>query len=182
MKNKFNSLSDINLEDSYVQIGYGNGVYETVTCYLRRGNKILLLFRNKKEVDINKNKWIGVGGHIEDGETPIDAVIREVKEETNYDLVNFQKKAIIIFNFGKEIEIMHLFVCDKFKGKITPFCDEGDLAWFDVDDLTKLPMWEGDRIFLPLALSSAPFFEMVLYYKNDKLLNYKYLNENEFLS
>ena len=160
----------------------GSGIYETVTCYLRRGNKVLLLFRNKKEIDINKNKWIGVGGHIEEGETSQEAVIREVKEETNYVLINFQKKAIIIFNFGDEIEIMHLFVSDKFKGKITSFCDEGDLAWFGINDLADLPMWEGDRIFLPLVLNNAPFFEMVLYYKKDKLLSYKFLNENEFLS
>ena len=138
----------------------GSGVYETVTCYLKKGNKVLLLFRNKKEVDINKNKWIGVGGHIEEGETPIDAVVREVKEETNYDLIDFSKKAIIIFNFGKEIEVMHLFVCTKFKGRMTSDCNE-------------------DRIFLPPVLNDAPFFEMVLYYKGDVLTKYKLLGDGE---
>ena len=159
----------------------GAGVYETVTCYLKRGKKILLLFRNKKEVDINKNKWIGVGGHIEDGETPPEAVVREVKEETNYNLVDFTKKAIIIFNFGKEIEIMHLFVSTKFTGKINPECDEGELAWFDVSQLDDIPMWDGDRLFLPLVLNNAPFFEMVLYYKGDKLLKYKVLKDSEYI-
>ena len=159
----------------------GTGVYETVTCYLKRGKKILLLFRNKKEVDINKNKWIGVGGHIEDGETPPEAVVREVKEETNYNLVDFAKKAIIIFNFGKEIEIMHLFVSTKFTGKINPECDEGELAWFDVSQLDDIPMWDGDRLFLPLVLNNAPFFEMVLYYKGDKLLKYKVLKDSEYI-
>lgn len=159
----------------------GSGVYETVTCYLRRGNKVLLMYRNKKEVDINKNKWIGVGGHIEEGETCQDAVVREVKEETSYDLINYEKKAIIIFNFGNEIEIMHLFVSNKFKGKITPFCDEGELAWIDINNMPNLPMWEGDRIFLPLVLNNAPFFEMILYYKDDELINYKFLNEGEYL-
>ena len=155
----------------------GSCVYETVTCYLRRGNKILLLYRNKKEVDINKGKWIGVGGHIEANEDPIDAVVREVKEEANYDLIDFSKKAIIIFNFGKEIEIMHLFVATKFKGKINPDCNEGELAWVDISKLPELEMWDGDRIFLPPVLNNAPFFEMVLYYKGDELLKYKLLNE-----
>ncbi len=159
----------------------GSGVYETVTCYLRRGNKILLMYRNKKEVDINKNKWIGVGGHVEEGEISEDTVVREVKEETNYDLIDYEKKAIIIFNFGEEIEIMDLFVRNKLKGKITAWCNEGDLAWVDIKDLADLPMWEGDRIFLPLALSKAPFFEMVLFYKDDKLLDYKFLDEGEYL-
>lgn len=157
----------------------GSGVYETVTCYLRRGNKILLLFRDKKKVDINKNKWIGVGGHIEDGETPIEAVVREVKEETNYDLIDFSKKAIIIFNFGKEIEVMHLFVCNKFKGRMNSDCNEGELEWIPISKLDEIPMWEGDRIFLPPVLNDAPFFEMVLYYKGDVLTKYKLLGEDE---
>ena len=157
----------------------GSGVYETVTCYLKKGNKVLLLFRNKKEVDINKNKWIGVGGHIEDGETPIDAVVREVKEETNYDLIDFSKKAIIIFNFGKEIEVMHLFVCTKFKGRMTSECNEGTLEWKTISKLDDIPMWEGDRIFLPPVLNDAPFFEMVLYYKGDVLTKYKLLGDGE---
>ena len=157
----------------------GSGVYETVTCYLRRGNKILLLFRDKKKVDINKNKWIGVGGHIEDGETPIEAVVREVKEETNYDLIDFFKKAIIIFNFGKEIEVMHLFVCNKFKGRMNSDCNEGELEWIPISKLDEIPMWEGDRIFLPPVLNDAPFFEMVLYYKGDVLTKYKLLGEDE---
>ena len=159
----------------------GSNVYETVTCYLRRGDRILLLFRDKKEVDINKNKWIGVGGHIEEGETPVDAVIREVKEETNYDLVEYAKKAIIIFNFGKEIEIMHLFVSRKFKGRLNPDCNEGELEWIDISELPNIPMWDGDRIFLPLVLNDSPFFEMVLYYKGEQLTKYKYLNTSEFL-
>ena len=159
----------------------GSGVYETVTCYLRRGNKILLMYRNKKEVDINKNKWIGVGGHIEEGETPIEAVIREVKEETSYDLIGYNKKAIIIFNFGKEIEIMHLFVSDKFKGRLNTDCIEGELAWKKISELEDLTMWEGDRLFLPPVLNDVPFFEMVLYYKDDKLVKYKYLNEADYL-
>ena len=139
----------------------GSGVYETVTCYLKKGNKVLLLFRNKKEVDINKNKWIGVGGHIEEGETPIDAVVREVKEET------------------KEIEVMHLFVCTKFKGRMTSDCNEGTLEWKTISKLDDIPMWEGDRIFLPPVLNDAPFFEMVLYYKGDVLTKYKLLGDGE---
>ena len=160
----------------------GSGVYETVTCYLRKGNKILLMYRDKKEVDINKGKWIGVGGHIEDGETPIDAVVREVKEETNYDLIDFSKKAIIIFNFGEEIEIMHLFTCNKFKGRMTSECNEGTLEWKTISKLHKLPMWDGDRLFLPPVLNDAPFFEMVLYYKGDVLVKHKLLNnKSEFI-
>ena len=159
----------------------GSNVYETVTCFLRRGNKILLLFRNKKEIDINKGKWIGVGGHIESDETPIDAVVREVKEETNYDLVDFNKKAIIIFNFGQEIEVMHLFVATKFKGKMASECNEGELAWKNLSDLDNLPMWDGDRVFLPRVLNNSPFFEMVLFYKDDVLLKYKYLNDDEMI-
>lgn len=151
-------------------------VIETVTCYIVRDKKVLMLFRNKKKVDINKNKWIGVGGHIERGETPVDAVIREVKEETNYNLIDFQKKAIIIFNFGNEVEVMHLFVATKISGCIRRYCDEGTLQWFTFDELKDIPMWEGDRLFIPKVLNDEPYFEMVLYYDKDKLIKHELLD------
>ncbi len=65
-------------------------------------------------------------------------------------------------------EYMHLFTATGWTGEAHP-CDEGDLAWIRKADLLALPMWEGDRIFLRLLDSNAPFFSLKLCYAGDRL-------------
>ena len=147
---------------------------QTVLAYIDINNQYLLLYRNKKKNDINEGKWIGVGGHIEKGETPEDALIREIKEETNYDVISYQKRGVIYFSSDGFSEVMHLYTVNKVKGQIRD-CDEGELKFFDKDKIFGLPMWEGDKIFLEYLLNNEPYFELRLDYKNDHLINFERL-------
>ena len=152
-----------------------NKTSETVLAYIEKDDSYLMLLRNKKKHDINANKWIGVGGHLEDGETPTDALIREVKEETGLDVIKYQYKGLIHFNYDDIKELMHLYVVSEFKGTLIE-CDEGTLKYIKKKDLFSLDLWEGDRIFLKKLLSDEPYFELELNYLKDKLMSYKFID------
>lgn len=141
---------------------------ETVLAYIEENHQYLLLYRNKKKIDINKGKWIGVGGHVEKGETPEDALFREIKEETNLDVLEFSKRGIVYFINNDFSEVMHLYVVNKVKGTIKE-CDEGELKFVDIDKIFELPMWEGDKIFLQYLKENRPYFELELIYSGDEL-------------
>lgn len=142
---------------------------ETVLVYIEKDNQYLMLLRNKEENDINKNKWIGVGGHLEEGETPSDALIREVKEETNLYVTSYKYRGIVYFYNNNYKEIIHLYTVDGVKGELKE-CDEGTLEYKNKDEIESLNIWEGDKIFLKLLKENAPFFKLHLYYENDKLV------------
>ena len=132
-----------------------------------------MLHRVKKEKDINKDKWIGIGGKFEDGETPAQCVLREVREETGLTLTNYKYRAEILFCPDTPIEeTMHLFTATEFEGKIKDECDEGNLEWIEKEKLFSLPHWEGDKIFLNLIQNEDyPFFKLTLCYDGSKLTN-----------
>ena len=128
-----------------------------------------MLHRVKKEVDANKDKWIGVGGKFEEGESPEDCVCREVLEETGLTLTDYTYRGIVTFVSDKwEGEFMHLFTAAGFEGAIKE-CDEGALEWISKEELLKLPMWEGDKIFLDLIAKPCPFFSLKLRYEGEHL-------------
>ncbi len=144
-------------------------------CYLIRDGKYLMLHRVKKKNDINHDKWIGVGGHFEAGESPEDCVRREVKEETGYDLLSQRFRGIVTFVYsgdgGEEItEYMHLYTSDDFTGEQIE-CDEGNLEWVDIDKVKTLPIWEGDKIFFKLLAEEREFFSLKLVYETDTLVH-----------
>ena len=144
---------------------------ETTLCYVQKDNKYLMLHRIKKEEDVNEGKWIGIGGRIEDGETPEQCLVREAKEETGLNLTSYRYRGIVHFRSEDyEDEDMHLFTADAFEGELTE-CDEGVLKWINYDKLYDLPMWEGDKLFFGLIRSNAKFFDLVLQYKGDKLIS-----------
>ncbi|OUP12697.1 NUDIX hydrolase [Anaeromassilibacillus sp. An200] len=139
-------------------------------CYLERGGCLLMLHRTKKETDENKGKWIGVGGKLEEGESPEEGAAREVLEETGYTLLSSRYRGIVTFVSDEwGTEYMHLFTSDHFCGKEI-VCEEGDLAWIPKEELFSLPMWEGDRIFLRLLDQDIPFFSLKLTYRGDTLV------------
>ena len=141
----------------------------TTLCYLERGDSYLMLHRTKKEQDENKDKWIGIGGKFEEGESPEDCVCREVYEETGLTLTDFTYRGLVTFVSDKwEGEFMHLFTATDYTGSIRE-CDEGVLEWISKEDLMKLPMWEGDRIFLELIAAPSPFFSLKLRYEGEHL-------------
>ena len=142
---------------------------QTTFCYITRGDQVLMLHRVKKEKDINKDKWIGIGGKFLENESPDECLLREAKEETGLTLTRWQCRGIVTFlNDTCEGEYMYLFTADGFEGELKT-CDEGDLQWISRDFLDSLPKWEGDQIFLDLLWQDAPFFLLTLRYHGDKL-------------
>lgn len=142
-------------------------------CYIERDDKYLMLHRVSKKNDINKDKWIGVGGHFEDLESPDECLIREVREETGYELKDFDFRGIVTFVYGKKneefIEYMHLFVGRNVVGEPIE-CNEGVLRWVDKKEVLNLNLWEGDRIFLRLLEERKAFFSLKLVYGEDESL------------
>lgn len=145
-------------------------MYNTTLCYIERGDEYLLLHRVKKENDLNHDKWIGLGGKFEINESPEECLLREVKEETGLTLTSWRYRGIVTFVSDRwEGEYMHLFTADAFTGEIGE-CDEGVLEWIRKSDFAALPQWAGDRIFLRLLETDAPFFSLKLCYEGETLV------------
>ena len=142
---------------------------KTVLAYIRVNHQILMLYHNKKEVDINKGKWIGIGGHIEKGETKETALSREIKEETGLTVKHFEYRGKLLFVNDDFEEIMYLYLVDSVSGDLID-CDEGELKWIKEEDIMSLDMWEGDKVFLPILLKKNDFIGLKLIYKNDKYI------------
>lgn len=139
----------------------------TTLCYIEHDGAYLMMHRVKKVNDENKDKWIGIGGHVEPYESPHDCVLREIREETGLTVLpeDCAYRGVISFcspNF--ETEYMHLFRTERFSGTMRTDCEEGVLEWIPRDRLMALPMWEGDRIFLDLLNEPTPFFSLKLCY------------------
>ena len=145
-------------------------MHNSTLCYVTRGDDVLMLHRVKKKDDINKDKWIGIGGKFEENESPDECLLREALEETGLTLTSWKCRGIVTFltetGFG---EYMYLFTADGFEGELKE-CDEGDLQWVSREFLDNLPKWEGDQIFLELMWQNAPFFLLTLRYDQDKLV------------
>lgn len=144
----------------------------TTICYIERDNKYLMLYRNKKENDLNEGKWIGVGGKFEEKESPDECLLREVEEETGLTLTEYKLRCLVTFVSDKwETEHIYVYSATKFEGEIQE-CNEGVLKWIDKDKIFDLPIWEGDRIFLERMQKEKDFFTIKLEYEGNKLINY----------
>ena len=145
----------------------------TTLCYIEQDNSYLMLHRVKKVNDENHDKWIGVGGKFEEGESPEDCVLREVKEETGLTLKAFSYRGIVTFVsdlYGTEY--MHLFTATEYEGEMHT-CDEGELVWVPKSDIEKLNIWEGDKVFFRLLDEGKDFFSLKLRYCGDTLVETK---------
>ena len=141
----------------------------TTLCYIEKEDSYLLLHRISKKHDVNKDKWIGVGGKFEDKESPEECLLREVKEETGLTLTSYRLRGIVTFVSDRWVtEYMFLYTADGFEGEMIP-CDEGTLEWVKKKDMEKLNLWEGDKIFFRLLEENAPFFSLKLCYEGDTL-------------
>ncbi|RRD39768.1 NUDIX domain-containing protein [Leptotrichia sp. OH3620_COT-345] len=145
----------------------------TTLCYLEKDDKYLMLYRNKKKVDINKGKWLGVGGKLEKGEMPEQCLKREVKEETGYKLKSYKYRGLVIFNYNDDEPLfIYLYTSSDFYG-IEKKCNEGELRWIRKEEIFNLELWEGDKIFLELLFKNSPFFYLILNYENNDLISSK---------
>ena len=141
----------------------------TTLCYDTRGDEVLMLQKKKKKKDLNKDKWIGIGGKFEGEESPDQCLLREAKEETGLTLTSWRCHGVVTFLSDQyEGEYMYLFTADGFEGALKE-CSEGDLQWVSRAFLKQLPKWEGDEIFLNLMWQDAPFFLLTLRYQGDTL-------------
>ncbi len=167
------SISDRRKEDMLVN---------TTLCYLENKEAFLMLHRTKKEKDVNKDKWIGIGGHLEEGESPEDGIYREAIEETGYRLRGLKFRGIVTFIYGEITEYMNLFTASGFDGQPLAECSEGDLSWvlkdriFTTDPALSLNLWAGDKIFFRLLEADEPFFSLKLVYTEDDVLRRAVLN------
>lgn len=143
----------------------------TVLCYLEKDGKYLMLYRNAKKNDVNGGKWVGVGGHIEENESPDEAVCREVREETGLTLNSCRFRGVVTFVSDKwEGEYMYLYTSSDFSGELSD-CDEGELHWINKGEVMSLPMWAGDVIFLQHILEDRPEALMLkVTYRGDELV------------
>ena len=125
----------------------------------------VLLVGNEKE-----DYLYSVGGGVHMGETAEQAVAREVYEETGLAVIDYAYRGIVTFvsnQYGTEH--MHLFTIGSYAGKPKE-CEEGELRWIKKEELLRLPMWEGDRIFLELLDKKIPFFSLKLVYSGETLI------------
>lgn len=146
----------------------------TTLCYIENQEQYLMLHRVSKKNDVNKDKWIGVGGHFEANESPEECLLREVHEETGLTLTSYRFRGLVTFHLEKtdgdfsETEYMCLYTADAYEGEITE-CEEGVLEWVDKKDLFRLNLWEGDKIFFRLLEEDRVFFSLKLSYVEDEL-------------
>lgn len=145
----------------------------TTLCYIEKDDSYLMLHRVKKENDENHDKWIGVGGKFESGESPEECLLREVKEETGLALTKYSFRGLVTFVSDEwGTEYMHLFTADEYEGTLGE-CSEGELVWVKKSKIENLKIWEGDRIFLRLLQKNAGFFSLKLRYEGENLVETK---------
>ena len=160
----------------------------TTLCYIKDNDRYLMLHRTRKEDDQSHDKWLGIGGKFEDGESPDECLLREVYEETGLTLTDHRLRGIVTFVSDiYETEYMFLYTSDSYEGKSisgedgsfmpvidgvpTP-CSEGELKWIAIDEVPKLNLWEGDRIFLDMLRETDDFFTLKRCYEGDNLVSH----------
>ena len=142
----------------------------TTLCYIEKDGCYLMLHRVKKENDLNKDKWLGIGGHFEEKESPEECLLREVKEETGLRLTSYRFRGLVTFVTDTEwFEYMCLYTADGYEGELAE-CDEGTLEWVPKEKLKDLELWEGDYVFFRLLEEREDCFSLKLCYEGNKLV------------
>lgn len=146
----------------------------TTLAYIVEDGRVLMLHRNKRRGDVHWGKYVGAGGKLEKGENPHQGMLREVEEETGLQVLKDTLVGTLFFpNFDGENDIFsYVYRIEETRG--TPRENhEGELVWIKLEDVCKLPLWEGDRIFLPWIFEKGPFFEGIFNYEKGEFQNYE---------
>ncbi len=136
----------------------------TTLCYIERDQSWLMLHRIKKSHDENAGKYIGIGGHLEPDESPEECIVREAREETGLELTDLKLRGVITFilpDWGNELTFLYTAHA---LGEPKTECAEGVLKWVPVEEVLSLPLWEGDKVFLPLLRTRSDCFTLKLIY------------------
>ncbi len=149
----------------------------TTLCYIENDDSYLMLYRIKKQNDLNEGKYVGIGGHFLENEGPYDCIIREAREETGLDIVPVYRGLVTFASDEYETEQMHLFTCKEYTGALTA-CDEGELVFVKKSEINSLPIWEGDKIFFDLLEKRTDFFTLKLVYEGQRLISYQIDGKN----
>src|SRR3569832_14628 len=142
-------------------------------CYVRSGGKTLMLHRNKKKGDAHLGFWFGLGGKLDAGESPDDCVEREVREESGLEISEPRLRGVLTFPAFQNGEdwLVFVYTATKFTGSLGE-CHEGELSWIDDAKILELPLWEGDRVFLPW-LNEDRFFSAKFSYRDGRLSSHE---------
>ena len=148
---------------------------DTTLCHIEKDGKWLMLYRNKKENDLNEGKWVGIGGKLEPGETADACNLREVYEETGLKLLDARPQGVVHFRSDKwEDEEMYLYTASEFEGELTEDCDEGRLEWIPKEEILNLNLWAGDRLFIEPLLNGEEHIALTVCYEGEKLASWSY--------
>ena len=152
-----------------------------VLVYMERDGHVLMINRQKK--DEHYSLWLAPGGKVERNEAPYEAAVREVFEETGLTLHDAELKSVLTFPddgdspFGDEWTVF-VFHSLCFSGQQTQDCPEGELSWVPRDELTELPMWEGDRLFTPKIFEPGNFTAK-FHYKKEQLIESRFFKKSD---
>src|SRR5437773_12385483 len=141
-------------------------------------SQVLMIHRNKRPHDLHYGKFNGLGGRLEPGEDIVSGMRREIHEESGLIADRLTLRGTISWpGFGQDGEdwFGFIFRVDRWSGQPLTENPEGTLTWIDVDRLLELPLWEGDRHFLPLVFEkSARQFHGVMPYRDGRPLRWEY--------
>lgn len=141
--------------------------------------QVLLVHRNAREDDQHLGKYNGLGGKMEPGEDVATCMRRELREEASIEVTSMALRGTINWTgFGPNGEdwLGFVFRIDAFTGDVPPRNEEGTLEWHDVDRILDLPMWDGDRFFLPLVFDDDPrAFHGYMPYDGGRPLDWNYV-------
>ncbi len=138
--------------------------------------RVLLVHRNARADDQHLGKYNGLGGKLEADEDIVAGMRREIMEEAGIHCDGLSLRGTISWpGFGKAGEdwFGFVFVVTAYSGEAFAENDEGTLEWVDVDAIGALPLWEGDRHFLPLVFDDDPRpFHGVMPYRDGRLVSW----------
>lgn len=141
------------------------------------GRRVLMVHRNRRPEDAHRGKYNGLGGKLEPNEDIATCMRREIREEAGIECALMVLRGTISWpGFGKNGEDWFGFVfrIDRYEGEPWTENDDGPLEWVEIQRVLELPLWEGDRFFLPLVFADTKPFHGVMPYRDGRPVSWSY--------